>query len=207
MSTKEPRAIFENRLQLHLKNTFADFSWLKVNKNMLVATFGDAEGNINFQYLNKSNGYTLSMFVESPEIKNYITSIQPIYRSNLIVDYVYCMTSSGESSKDFSRDYGGTLRLPKNENDVESACLWIESRMRSIFLPRMINILELRKELIDDAVKHPEYFAYPFLTIMKVIIKHQLQPTPQQMELFLSKRISRNKNFDGELIKNYQESN
>lgn len=203
MPTKEARKVFEGYLQAYLKEKLSGFSPIKINKSKLVIKRGDATGDIFFRYVAKSSGYILHIYADLPELTHYINHVNPPYNSNLLTDIHYSMAPYGENLKLFSNLMNDSLRLPLTEPGIETTCEWIASRLETIFLPRLVKLLELNEEAIKDVLKNPSDYAYPFLTIMKIIIHNKLQPTDQETELFLSKRISRNKNFDQNLLKAY----
>ena len=77
--------------------------------------------------------------------------------------------------------------------------------MRDIYLPRAINLIELKPETIKDIILFPNYYAYPFLTILYLSKKHNRSLTDKEVELIFSKRkrILGNKLFDKKLLEIY----
>jgi hypothetical protein len=163
----------------------------------------NAEGELAWGYLNKANGYFLSLSVESFELKDFFNEIKPPYKSNLLTDKTFFMNTLMEKFKTFATKIGGTVDLPKNEEERIKACEWIYIKIKDIYLPRVMNIIELKPEAINDVIAHPDYYAYPFLTILYIIKKNNIPLSDLNMESILSKKISGNKSFDKNLLDTY----
>ncbi|MCX8986169.1 hypothetical protein, partial [Citrobacter portucalensis] len=128
----------------------------------------NAQGELAWGYLNNANGYFLSLSVESFELKFFFNEINPPYKSNLLTDKTLFMNTLMEKFKIFATKIGGTVDLPKNEEERSKACEWIYTKVKDIYLPRVMNLIELKPETINDVIAHPEYYAYPFLTILYI---------------------------------------
>ena len=60
--------------------------------------------------------------------------------------------------------------------------------MRDIYLPRAMNLIELKPETVKDIILFPDYYAYPFLTILYIMKKHNMSLSDKEMESIYSKR-------------------
>ena len=68
-----------------------------------------------------------------------------------------------------------------------------------------MNLIELKPETVKDIILFPDYYAYPFLTILYIIKKHNMSLSDKEMESIYSKRkrILGNKLFDKQLLDTY----
>ena len=166
----------------------------------------EASGYICFDFLNNARGYCLCTSVDSPELIDFFNKVNPPYRSNKPEGVVYAMNTSMEGSfKSFAPNFGGTVDLPRNEEERKKACEWIYTKVRDIYLPRAINLIELKPETVNDIILFPNYYAYPFLIILYLIKKHNMSLSDKDMESVFSKRkrIIGNKSFDKQLLEKY----
>ncbi|KES09958.1 Dual specificity phosphatase, catalytic domain protein [Snodgrassella alvi SCGC AB-598-O02] len=116
------------------------------------------------------------------------------------------MNTSMESSfKSFAPKFGGSVDLPRNEEERKKTCEWIYAKVKDIYLPRAMNLIELKPETVKDIILFPDYYAYPFLTILYLIKKHNMSLSDKEMESVFSKRkrILGNKSFDKQLLNTY----
>lgn len=205
--TAELRKFFEVELQNYLKSNFAFGSNVKYLKNEISikkTKSNEASGDVGFRFLNNACGYTLYTGADSPELIDFFNKVNPPYRSNKPEGIVYAMNTSMEHGfKSFSPNMGGTVDLPKNEEDRKKACEWIYAKVKDIYLPRVMNLIELKPETINDVIAHPEYYAYPFLTILYIIKKNNIPLSELNMETILSKKVSGNRSFDKNLLDTY----
>lgn len=205
--SNELRKAFEKKLQDFLNGNADCIPDVKVLKNKLFVKKmknNEASGYIGFDYLNNAHGYVLYAGVESPELLDVFKSINPPYRSNKPEYIVYSMNTSMEIGfKSFAPNIGGTVDLPRNDEERENACEWIYTKVKDIYLPRVMNLIELKPETIDDVIAHPNYYAYPFLTILYIIKKNNLSLNDLNMESILSKKIFGSKSFDKNLLDTY----
>jgi hypothetical protein len=205
--TTELRKLFEVELQNYLKLNFSFGSNVKFLKNEISikkTKNNEASGDVGFRFLNNACGYILYTAVDSPELIDFFNEVNPPYRSNKPEGIVYAMNTSMERGfKSFSPNMGGTVDLPKNEEDRKKVCEWIYTKVRDIYLPRVMNLIELKPEAIKDIILFPDYYSYPFLTISYVIKKNNIPLSDLDMESILSKKVSGNKSFDINLLDTY----
>lgn len=205
--TAELRKLFEVELQNYLKSNFSFGSNVKYLKNEISVKktkCNEASGDVGFRFLNNACGYILYTGVDSPELINFFNEVNPPYKSNKPKEIVYAMNTSMERDfKSFSPNMGGTVDLPKNEEDRKKACEWIYAKVKDIYLPRVMNLIELKPETINDIIAHPEYYAYPFLTILYIIKKNNIPLSELNMEPILSKKVLGNRSFDKNLLDTY----
>lgn len=191
---------FETELKMHLKTEFKSFSNMKVNKNEIVIKFDEANALIGFSYLSKSMGYAIHSSVIMPALSHFYNEISPPYRPNLFSGCVMAMSSEQESNKSFSNRI---VSLPDNDEKIMNACLLITEKIKTEYLLRIEKLVKLEIEAIDDILDNPDYYAYPFLTILYIIKKNNVIPDKINLELILSKRITGRKTFDKELLSEY----
>ncbi len=202
--TMELRKIFESELKDMLKSRFSDCKGMRFSKNEITIKLNGAEGWIGFRFLNNAQGYTLSESVAQPELRAYFNEISPAYRPNFTTEYELAMNTSMETGfKSFSPNLGGTVDLAKNEVERLKACEWIYQKVKDIYLPRVMNLIELNPKAINDVLLFPDYYAYPFLTILYVVKKNKIPPSQLNMERVFSKKVVGSKSFDKELFNSY----
>ena len=207
--TAELRKLFEIELHNYLKANLVCGSHIKcLKKEISIKKTKDnqASGHIGFRFLNNDRGYILYIGVYSPELIDFFKEVNPPYRSNLPEGIVYAMNTSMESSfKSFAPKFGGSVDLPRNEEERKKTCEWIYAKVKDIYLPRAMNLIELKPETVKDIILFPDYYAYPFLTILYLIKKHNMSLSDKEMESVFSKRkrILGNKSFDKQLLNTY----
>ncbi|ECC9475163.1 hypothetical protein HM25_002482 [Salmonella enterica subsp. enterica serovar Carno] len=202
--TSELRKKFEAELQYYLKDKLSSSAFIKVIRNEVKLTVGQVSGRIGFRFLNNAQGYILSESVSLPELRNFYNQVTPSYRPNFTTNFELVMNTSMEHGfKSFSPNMGGTVDLPRNEDEREKTCEWIYTKVKDIYLPRVMNLIELKPETINDVIAHPEYYAYPFLTILYIIKKNNIPLSELNMESILSKKVSGNRSFDKNLLDTY----
>ena len=202
----ELRKQFETELNNYLKENLTCYKNIKVLKNKInVNGVGvvDAQGELSWGYLNNANGYFLSLSVDSIELNDFFNEITPPYKTNLMTNKTFYMNTLMEKFKLFATRIGGTVDLPVSEKERSKTCEWIYTKIKDIYLPRVINLIELKPKTIDDVIDNPGYYAYPFLTILYVIKKNNIPLDSLNMESILSKKIVGNKSFDKNLLDTY----
>ncbi|KAA8999064.1 hypothetical protein FJU30_15450 [Affinibrenneria salicis] len=199
--TTELRKSFESELQSYLRECFSLSKFIKVVRNEIKINVAGAVGRIGFRFLINAQGYVLSESVSLPELRGFYNEISPPYKPKFTTNFELVMNTSMEHGfKSFSPNMGGTIDLPKNEEERRKACEWIYTKVRDIYLPRVMNLIELKPEVIDDVIMHPDYYAYPFLTILYIIKKNNLSLNDLNVDSILSKKIVGNKSFDKSLF-------
>jgi hypothetical protein len=142
--------------------------------------------------------------VSLPELRVFYNKTSPPYKPKFTTNFELVMNTSMEHSfKSFSPNMGGTVDLPKNEQARRKACEWIYTKVRDIYLPRVMNLIELKSEAIDDIIANPNYYAYPFLTILYIIKINNLSLNDLNMDSIHSKKVIGNKTFDKNLLEKY----
>ncbi|RAW87457.1 hypothetical protein [Photorhabdus laumondii] len=205
--TIELRKLFEIDLQNYLKSNFNLDSNVKFLKNeiSIKKTKNNASsGDIGFRFLNNAHGYILYTGVNSPELLHFFKEVNPPYRSNKPENVVYSMNTSMENGfKSFSPTMRGTVDLPRNEEERKKTCEWIYTKVRDIYLPRTMNLIEIKPDAIKDITSFPDYYAYPFLTILYIIKKNNILLSDLDIESIFNKNITGNKSFDKNLLDTY----
>lgn len=188
----ELRKLFEKQLQEYLKQRFKDRPDIKVNRNELVIKSKDAVGRMGFQYVTRAQGYTLSQSVSHPALLEFCMGMLNPEEPESVLEYVFAMNTSMEAGfKSFAINMGGTVDLPRNDVQRAETCAWIEEKLEQIYLPRLMNLLLLKPEAIDDITAHPEYYFYPFPMILYLIQHNRMSEDKLNMELLLSKRVQK----------------
>ncbi|MDX5630941.1 MULTISPECIES: hypothetical protein [unclassified Brenneria] len=202
----ELRKNFETELNIYLKENLTLTNYMKILKNRInINRIGDinVQGELSWGYLNNANGYFLSLSIDSIELNDFFNEIAPPYKSNLLTDNTFFMNTLMEKFKLFATKIGGTVDLPRNEEEISKTCEWIFTKIRDIYLPRVMNLIDLKSDAINDVIANPNYYAYPFLTILYIIKKNNIPLSDIDMDFILSKKITGNKLFDKNLLDTY----
>ncbi|CAI8695426.1 hypothetical protein BTK96_000341 [Burkholderia pyrrocinia] len=202
MST-ELKGIFEKRLRETLRENVSG-SGVKVSRGeILVGREGVGNGRIGFRFLKNANGYILSAAADSPDLQSFYKNSNPPYKPKIPTGLVLAMNTSMEEVKSFSPNVGGAVDLPRDEMEIESACRWMCERVENIYLPRVINVIEIKPGLIRDVLDNPNYYSYPFLTIVFAARRCGLGLDGLDVDYLLGKKVSGNKSFDENILKKY----
>ncbi|KER72786.1 hypothetical protein HR51_09300 [Burkholderia cepacia] len=84
--------------------------------------------------------------------------------------------------------------------EVESTCRWICEKVANVYLPRVIDVVEVKPGLIRDVMENPGYYSYPFLTIVFAAKKNDIAVGELDVDFILGRKISSNKSFDGDVL-------
>ncbi|WP_133295637.1 hypothetical protein [Burkholderia reimsis] len=75
--------------------------------------------------------------------------------------------------------------------------------MTGIYLPRVINAMEVGAGLIWDVMENPSYYSYPFLTIVFAAKRNGVELGGMDVDYLLGSRVSGSKSFDEGVLKEY----
>lgn len=199
----ELRKIFEKRLQEVLTEKVSE-SGAEVSKGeILVGRESVGSGRIGFRFLKNANGYILSVAADSPDLQDFFKKNNPPYKPRIPTGLVLAMNTSMERVKSFSPSSGGAVDLPRNEMEVESTCRWICEKVTGIYLPRVINAMEVGVGLIRDVMENPSYYSYPFLTIVFAAKSNDVELSGLDVDYLLGGKVSGSKLFDEGVLKKY----
>ncbi|MBF1214218.1 MAG: hypothetical protein HXM17_04880 [Fusobacterium periodonticum] len=200
--TKNVKTDFEKKLKAYLADRFAEQKDIKVLKNEILIEAENGQGRIRFRYLRNLQGYSLSESVSMPAIQDFFEKTSPPYKPHFGTDFVLVMNTSMESKyKQFSPT--GTVSLPRDEEELDEVCDYFYQKIKDIYLPRIRNLLQENKQVIEDVLRFPNYYKYPFLTILYIIEKNELKLERKEWDAILSRRIMGNKKFDQLLLERY----
>ena len=200
--TKNVKTDFEKKLKAYLADRFAEQKDIKVLKNEILIEAENGQGRIRFRYLRNLQGYSLSESVSMPAIQDFFEKTSPPYKLHFGTGFVLVMNPSMESKyKQFSPT--GTVSLPRDEEELDEVCDYFYQKIKDIYLPRIRNLLQENKQVIEDVLRFPNYYKYPFLTILYIIEKNELKLERKEWDAILSRRIMGNKKFDQLLLERY----
>jgi hypothetical protein len=194
---------FEKRLQEVLKYNI-ELDGVKFLRNEIAIKKNcDSVGRIGFRFLSNANGYILAASADSADLQNFFKEMRPPYKPNVATGLAFAMNTSMEIDKVFSLNQGGAIALPQDEAEIESVCQWICGKVKDVYLPRVLRVLEADPCLVDDVLENPDYYSYPFLTIIFVVIRGNLNVSGLNFDYMLGKKFSKSKNFDIELLNKF----
>lgn len=198
------KILFEKYLQSYLKEMFTSERNMKFLKKKIIIKAMDgnlSNAEIYFDYISSSKEYVMYICVKSPELEAFYEKIQPPYNSNFVKGVTYLMNTRMEVGfKSFSSNMFGSIPLPRDEAECIETCKWIYEKIKDIYLPRIMNIININTDLVNDIIQFPQYYAYPFLTILYVEVKNKNNIIEKNKELIFNKKIIGNKSFDEKLL-------
>ncbi|MGC3023588.1 hypothetical protein ACPUER_00275 [Burkholderia sp. DN3021] len=199
----ELKKIFEKRLQETLKENIGE-SGIKVSRSeIIVDREGVGNGRIGFRFLKNSNGYILSAAGDSSDLQGFYKNSNPPYKPKIPTGLVFAMNTSMEKVKSFSPNIGGAVDLPRDEVGIESTCRWMCEKVVNIYLPRVVNVVEVKSGLVWDVMDNPNYYSYPFLTIIFAAKRNGIGLDGLDVDYLLRGKVSGNKSFDENIMKRY----
>ncbi|MBN3842251.1 hypothetical protein [Burkholderia sp. Ac-20349] len=194
------KKFFEKRLQETLSENICESGVKVLRGEVLIGQEEGRSGRIGFRFLKSANGYILSASADSRELQDFYKNSNPPYKPKIPTGLVLAMNTSMETVKSFSPNAGGAVDFPRNEMEVESTCRWICEKVANVYLPRVIDVVEVKPGLIRDVMENPGYYSYPFLTIVFAAKKNDIAMGELDVDFILGRKISSNKSFDGEVM-------
>ncbi|WP_321880665.1 hypothetical protein [Paraburkholderia bannensis] len=197
------RKLFEKRLQETLRSNI-DLKGVKIIRNEIVVNQRDGKiGRIGFRFLSNANAYILSASADSQKFQDFFKSMEPPYRPNIPTGLVFAMNTSMETEKLFSPNQGGAVTLPRDESEIEQACQWICKKVKEIYLPRVLRVLDNSPKLIGDVMANPDYYSYPMLTIVFSALNNEAGLDGFNIDYLLGGKRSNNKKYDSDLLRKF----
>lgn len=200
----DQRTRFEKVLQERLTAALAAEPRLTVTRNKVrvrAASGTGVVGTLSLRYVTNARGYTLLGFAPEPaELRELREEQPPPYGSRLLTDYAFAFTTSGERWRTFAPTAGGAVRAPQTEAEIEPTCEWITERLTGIFVPRLLNLVDLRPGVVGDVLENPGYYAWPAHTVVAALRKNGLTRADVDADRLLGRHVSRNRTFDTALL-------
>ena len=162
------RKIFEEILQKNLLNY--DFGkYVKIKKNKLSIKTENGEGELCFVFSNKGSGYYIVGYAENHELRQFVNSINPPYKSRILAKQMFCFSSLCEESPAPLILKQGLIPLPSDMKKAEELIKKVIVLIESKYLFRIKNLIFNTPELVADIIKYPDTYTYPFITVLFVI--------------------------------------
>ncbi len=200
----EWRATFERTLQERLRVSLAGQPRLVVRRNevrVLASSSTDVAGTLALDHLTKSQSYALVAYAAEPAaLRDLRHAASPPYASRLLTEYAMAFTSSGERSRTFAPTAGGAVGVPRDAVGVTSTCDWIAERLIDIFIPRVLDLVDLRPGVVANVAENPDDYAWPVLTAVAAMRKHGMTRAEVDLGRLLGRKVSRNRAFDAALL-------
>lgn len=202
--TDTVRKAFEVALQERLREAFVDQPRVSVVRNevRVRAEAGRAVvGRLALDHVTAARGYVLIGWADEPaELRALRDEVQPPYGSRLLTEAAMAFTTSGERSREFAPTAGGAVLAPTTEPEVEPTCDMVVERITGIFLPRVLDLADLRPGVVDGVAANPDHYAWPVLTAVAAMRKHGLSRADVDAERLLGRKVSGNRAFDARLL-------
>lgn len=194
---KDSRTLFEALLTPALKTLVLPGLDVKASKNKLALSVGKRKlGQIYLQHLTKADGYYAGIDIHSCDAMDFCLEQNPPYASRLFNGSFFTQTSLSETDKRFGDEMGGILRTPSPEH-AQAAVEKVRERLASFYAPVARHCIGAPLELLDDILKAPDDYAFPFLSALYVAQKHQLTFNSADFQRVVSRqKIMGNRDFD-----------
>ena len=199
---KEIKLAFDNSISLMLSEGVKSSGKIKAYKKSLKLTSPEYSGNrgeVIFDYLGGQKAYYFGMIGWSLEFSEYVKVINPPYKSNTPrgTDHHFSMVTMMENRGVYSRS-DGKIDLPIRLDQIDEIIAHIQGTLNDFFLPWLDRFINFSPDLIDDIVKHPDYYSYPVPLISFILKKNKMKF--QDLTIQVGKTVMKNKLFDAELL-------
>lgn len=206
----EIRKAYEELLKTEMQNAFGHYKNFRISKNTITIksdtnkTFKVSESNLHFEYAHK--GWNLGLLVESPVIYNFIQQLNtPYLRATPWVMYYYSLAVKNNYFVPFENL--GTIGLPPNLEEVPDGVGYIIERLQEVFIPKILNFIDIKPELIDDILFRPEDYYYPIPIVIYTLKHNGLPLTVELKSTLLSDKYIKNLEFDKNLLDSFKQIN
>lgn len=198
------REVYEQALAAALADAFAAEPRLTVRPLSVAVrpTSGRrAVASLDLRYIQAARGHVLEVAADEPAaLRELREQVAPPYGSNLLSDAAMAFTSSGERDRVFAPTAGGAVVVPQGEREVAATCAWVVGRLTEVFVPRVLDLVDLRPGVVDGVLRNPDHYAYPVLTVVAAMRLHGIGRDEVDTERLLGRRVSRNRAFDAHLL-------
>ncbi|NLE98275.1 MAG: hypothetical protein GX596_09875 [Propionibacterium sp.] len=190
------RDLTEKYLQERLTATFASEPRVKVLRREIRVQTADGRGVAGTVFLNhvaSGRCFTISASAaEPPTLRALRERLDPPYRSGLLTD----TAMSCDSVNERRRGHGADVPVPTRESDIEGAVVRLADAIVDVFVPRVLDVADLRPGVIPAALEQPTNYAWPVLTVLAAMQVNSIPRSDVDAERLLGKKVSRNRAFD-----------
>ena len=99
----------------------------------------------------------------------------------------------------------GTIGLPPDIEEIPEGVAYIMERLRKIFVPKILNFIDVKPALIDDILFRPEDYCYPIITVIYTLKKNKLPLTEELKVVLSSDKYIKDLAFDKNLLDNFEQ--
>lgn len=200
--TNQKRIDFEKDLKLKLRELNSINYKLSISKNKihLKSLDGIIISDINIIYSNNGLGYYTLWAINNNNLSDFINSINPPYKSNLLTNDIFSSLSTNNKDKLFGETNNGIIPFPNyksNDELVDEIILKIKNH----YINQLENWFDSPIKVIKNIMTTPDDYAYPLLTCLFIIQKHALSKNTEIInQIKMSKSIFKNKKYETDLI-------
>lgn len=210
VSKSEIRKAYEELLKNEMQNAFKSYKNFRISKNKLTIK-SDTEKNFNlseswlsFEFAHQ--GWNMSLGVEHPAIYHFLQELKTPYLKPIPwIMYYYSLAVKNNYFVPFENL--GSIGLPPNLEEVPDGVNYIIERLKEIFVPKILNFIDVKSALIDDILFRPEDYHYPIPTVVYTLKKNGLPLTEALKNTLLSDKYIKNSEFDKNLLDNFENIN
>lgn len=200
--TNQKRIDFEKDLKLKLRELTSIYYKLSISKNKIhLKSLDDIIiSDINIIYSNNGLGYYTLWTINNNNLSDFINSINPPYKSNLLTNDIFSSLSTNNKDKLFGETNNGIIPFPNyksNDELVDEIILKIKNH----YINQLENWFDSPIKVIKNIMTTPDDYAYPLLTCLFIIQKHDLSKNTEIInQIKMSKSIFKNKKYETDLI-------
>lgn len=200
--TNQKRIDFEKDLKLKLRELTSINYKLSISKNKIhLKSLDDIIiSDINIIYSNNGLGYYTLWTINNNNLSDFINSINPPYKSNLLTNDIFSSLSTNNKDKLFGETNNGIIPFPNyksNDELVDEIILKIKNH----YINKLENWFDSPIKVIKNIMTTPDDYAYPLLTCLFIIQKHDLSKNTEIInQIKMSKSIFKNKKYETDLI-------
>ena len=88
----------------------------------------------------------------------------------------------------------GTISLPIRLDQIDEIIAHIQGTLNDFYLPWLERFINFSPDLIDDIVKHPDYYSYPVPLISFILKRNKMKF--QDLTIKIGKTVMKNRVFD-----------
>lgn len=201
--SKEIKKIFDAEIEKILKNLNIPSKTRVFKKSVKLnslSTKNSAE--ISFDFLAGQKAYYFNLTGYSDEFSEYIEKIKPPYKSNTLddFDHHFNMSTLQEKSNSHSNQVG-KIYLTSSNLELNSQLDNLSKSLTDFYIPWLIEFLDFRVELIYKILQRPDFYSYPIPMVSYILKKQGVKLSDLNLEV--SKKIIKNKEFDNNLMAPY----
>lgn len=201
--SKEIKKTFDAEIEKILKNLNISSKSRVFKKSIkLNSLLTKNSAEISFDFLAAQKAYYFNLTGYSDEFSEYIEKIKPPYNSNTLdgFEHHFNMSTLQEKSHSHSNQVG-KIYLTSNHLEFNYQLDNLSKALAGFYIPWLIEFLDFKVELIYKILQRPDFYSYPIPMVVYILKKQGVKLSDLNLEI--SKKIIKNKEFDNNLMMPY----